>query len=428
MKGVTAFVLAGGRVEELGVLTLRRAKSALPFAGSYRTIDFAMSNLARSGIERVGVLSQYRPTSLMDHVGQGESWGLIGRGREVRMLPPYQGESGVDWYRGTADAVYQNLSFAQDSEDVLIVSGDHVYNMDYRPLLEEHRQSGADLTMAFKPFSPEVVVNYGNIALDDSGRAVSYVEKPEKPLSELGSLTIYVFKHSVLKREIERGMAGGRRLTHMHGEIIPSIVKKGNARVHVFQGYWAYTRTLDDYYRAHMELFDPGLGLALDYWGVQTNPESSGLGDAPPAVIGDKAVVDTARLSAGCEVRGTVIRSVLSPGVLVEEGAVVKDSVLLHGTCVRRGAKLERVVSDKLVLFEEGCHVGHCEEARTNEKAGDGQTCGVTAIAGEAVIGRDARVGANVQIATVSGVGAGVVVPDGRYVEVRGDKPWRRVL
>ena len=198
MKDVAAFVLAGGRVQEMGVLTHRRAKAALPIAGHFRIIDFAMSNLSRAGVHRVGVLSQYRPSSLMDHVRLGAPWGLVGRGREVRILSPFQAENAVDWYLGTADAVSQNLGFLKNEKWVMVVSGDHIYEMDYQWLFRQHVDADADLTMVFKRFHPDACHRFGNVRVGPDGRVLEYTEKPDKPLSDLGSLTIYLFNREVL--------------------------------------------------------------------------------------------------------------------------------------------------------------------------------------------------------------------------------------
>ncbi len=424
MKGVAAFVLAGGRVMEMGVLTDKRAKAAVPFAGTYRIIDFAMSNLGMSGVDRVGVLSQYRPSSLMDHVRNGEPWGLLGRGREVQMLPPFQAENRVDWYRGTADAVFQNLGFLGDAERVLICSGDHVYNMDYSMILEEHMARGADLTMVFKRFTKEACSKFGNAVIDDSGRVTWYQEKPAVPRSDLGSLTIFLFERQILEHYLRAAYRQVGQLQHLYDQVVPRIVREGHVHAFEFHGYWAYTRTIDDYYHTSMDLFRPGSGFDLDTWAVTSNTEESGVGDKGPARIGPGAEVSDCRLAPGCEVYGSVTRSILSPGVIVEEGAVVEDSVVMNGVRVQSGTRIVKGIVDKGVEIGAGCTIGHNGPAVPNLTAGSYHTCGVTVIGRDVMIGSGVTVGANVQIAPGQTIQDGARVPDGAFVEHDGEEPW----
>ncbi len=424
MKGVAAFVLAGGRVMEMGVLTDKRAKAAVPFAGTYRIIDFAMSNLGVSGVERVGVLSQYRPSSLMDHVRNGEAWGLVGRGREVQILPPYQAENRVDWYKGTADAVYQNLGFLKDAERVLICSGDHVYNMDYSLVLEEHIARRADLTMVFKRFKREDCARFGNAVIDEGNRVTWYQEKPAVPRSDLGSLTIFLFEREILEHYLRAAYRQQGQLQHLYDQVVPRIVREGHVHAFEFHGYWAYTRTIDDYYAASMDLFNAASGFDLDTWGVMTNTEESGVGDKGPAWVGPGAEVVSARLSPGCEVQGRVARSILSPGVVVEEGAVVEDSVIMHGVRVQRGTHVVRSIVDKGVLIGADCRIGHSGPAVPNIKAASYHTCGVTVVGRDARISSGAVIGANVQVAPGQRIAGDARIPDGAFVERDGEEPW----
>ncbi len=413
MNNLAAYVLAGGRVMETGVLTHRRAKAAVTFAGHYRIIDFAMSNLARSGVERVGVLSQYRPSSLMDHVATGEPWGLIGRGREVRILSPYQAVNSVEWYQGTADAVFQNLNFLKGEEHVLIVAGDHIYQTDYGKLLRRHVDSGADATMVFKRFPESHCRRFGNGIVDPDGWVTEYVEKPETPLSDLGSLTIYVFRRAVLEEQLTKLFQATPQRFHIYETVIPELVRKGRVQGVVHDDYWSYARTVDDYYEASMDLVTPGSGLLLDQWEVHTNPEQSGIGVTPPALIGPGADVQASRLSPGVNVSGRVVNSILSPGVVVEAGAEVVDSVLLHGVRVGEGAHVTKAIVDKHVAIARGATVGHSQSAVANCSLSEFQQSGVTVVGRDVVIGLGCKVGANCQIAPEYSLEAGATVPDG---------------
>ena len=426
MERTAALVLAGGRVTEMGTLTLRRAKAALPFAGTLRIIDFPMSNLAQSGVDRVGVLSQYRPSSLMDHIGTGESWGLVGRGREVRILPPFQAESNVSWYRGTADAVFQNLNFLGDAERVLIVSGDHVYHMDYRRLVAAYEAAGAHLTMVFKRFPRETCRRFGVGCVDGSMRVTSYEEKPAEPRSDLASLTVYLFEREVLEHYLRRAYAEKRELYQLYDHVIPPLVQGGRVQAVVYEDYWAYARTVDDYFEASMDLFRPESGFDLDRWEVHTNPEQSGIGDVPPTYVSAGAAVECCRLAPGCEVQGRLSHSILSPGVVVEEGAVVEECILMHKVRIGRNARLHKVICDKHVVVGDGAVIGHSGTAEPNRQFGQCHTCGATVIGRDAAVGNRAFIGANVQVGPAAEIAAAASVDDGVYVEGEGYDAWAR--
>ena len=347
MKDIVGLVLAGGLVKEMGVLVKRRSKAALPFGGMYRIIDFPLTNLSRSNIQVVGVLSQYRPRSLMDHVGVGRPWDYNQRTRELIFLPPQQGIGPSDWYKGTADAVYQNIPFLERyvPRHVLIISGDHVYLMDYRRVLEFHLRRDADLTIVFKPLDIKGKSRFGIGVLDADGRVIDYEEKPEHPKSNLASLTIYLWKYEVLIEEVRRNAKEGRTY-QLYDEVIPRMVEEGR-RVfgYVFNGAWKYLRNVNEYLEEHIALARDSSDLELNDAGVITNLEVLGVGDAPPSMIqGD---VKDSIISPGCWVSGTVKNSVLGPWVRVHEGAVIQDSVIMGNAVISEGAIINRAVLDK---------------------------------------------------------------------------------
>jgi glucose-1-phosphate adenylyltransferase len=400
-KQIVAMVLAGGRVDELSVLTAQRPKSAVPFWGMYRIIDFVLSNMMHSRIEVVGVLSQYRPYSLQNHLGGGEPWDYVGRTRELKVLSPFQGLSDSDWYKGTADAIYQNLNFLEHygPEYVLVAAGDHIYSMDYRPMIRAHVAHNAELTIALKRVPRERAHQFGTAVLDGDGRIVSYQEKAPEPVSDLASLTIYVFNIRTLVERVRENAAESTGF-HLYSEVIPRMVRDG-ARVfgHVFDGYWAYARTLDAYYAANMDAIGED-APDLDAWQVRTNLRSGTLGDPSPALLRPGSRCVSSLVGGGAVVEGSVERSVLSPEVTVERGAVVRDSVLMHGCRIGAGAVVDRAILDKGVLVGAGAVVGHGESAVNGVLPGS-LTCGAT------VIGKGAAVPAGLTI------GRNCVIPPG---------------
>lgn len=352
MKNVLAMVLAGGRVDELSVLTLHRPKSAVPFGGMYRVIDFPLSNLMHSGIENVGILSQYKSYSLINHIGIGSWWDFVGRNRGATMLPPSTGHKASDWYKGTADAVYQNFEFilSHAPETVMVLSGDHIYKMDYRPMLSYHREKGADLTAAFVAIPKEQCSRFGVAQLDDEdgafgGRILDYKEKPKSAGYTWASLTIFMFRPSVMYEVLEKNARESN--SHEFGrDIIPMMLGKYKVYGYKFSGYWGYARTIDEYWQTNMDLLADTPKIDLEAWQVRSNLDHDRLRDRPPARIGINAVITDSLIHNGCEVEGEVHRSILFPGVRVASGAVVKDSILFFDTQVEAGAVVDKVICD----------------------------------------------------------------------------------
>ena len=362
---VLSIVLAGGRVDELNVLTAHRPKSAVPFGGFARVIDFPLSNLMHSGLELVAILSQYRSFSLISHIGIGKSWDMIGRYRGVSILPPYKGSGQGGWYRGPADAVFQNLDFIQfpNPETILIISGDHVYNMDYREILEYHREKDADLTIGCLEVPLDKAHRFGVAEINDEdgsrgGRVVQYQEKPDEARCNWASMTVYCFKPQVLY-DLLAINARDDESFEFGRDIIPRMMA-GQYRVYgyKFYGYWGYTRTIDEYWQTSMDLLGPDPRLRLEEWGIRTNLEHRRTCDCQPLRVGPRATIDNSLVYNGCTVEGEVVNSILFPGVHVKPGALVRDSVLFFNNLVGRDSRLHKVVSDVNVTFGNGACLG----------------------------------------------------------------------
>jgi glucose-1-phosphate adenylyltransferase len=369
-----AMILAGGRVDDLGVLTFHRPKSAVPFGGFARVIDFPLSNLMNSGLDRVAILSQYRSYSLINHIGIGAAWDMIGRYRGISILPPYLGYGHSQWYRGSSDAVYQNLDFIQyiNPEQLLILSGDHVYQMDYRELINYHREKDADLTMACLKVPMNEAHRFGLADIDDEdgergGRVVRYREKPEKPEYNWASLTVFCFNPKVLYQVLEANIR--EDASYEFGrDIIPRMMNESR-RVYgyKFKGYWGYTRTIEEYWQTNMDLLGPDPSIRFAEWKIRTNLEHRGISDCQPLKIGKHADITDSLIYNGCIVEGEVKRSILFPGTRVEEGAMVKESVLFFNNAVGKGALLDKVVSDVNTTFGREVQIGQENALRSRQ-------------------------------------------------------------
>jgi glucose-1-phosphate adenylyltransferase len=388
-----ALILAGGDSPALSVLTAERTEAAVPFGGKYRIIDFALSNCVNSGIYNVGVLTQYKPRSLHAHLGVGRPWDLDRAQGGLRTLHPSPTPDGGGWQRGTADAVRYNLDLVEDQavEAVLLLAGDHVYKMDYRPLLQLHEERGADLTVAVHSVSPHDVSRYGIVAVGGDGRVDRFTEKPRRSDSSLASMGIYVFRRQFLLDLLTKhdGADFGRHL-------LPKIIGRANAFAYSFQGYWADVGTVQAYYESNLALLaeTPALDLYDPEWVIHTNSS-----DRPGAALGGSARVENSLISDGAQVFGTVVRSVLSPGVYVAPGAVVRDSIILGDAYIGADAVVDRCVIDEGVRVGEGAALGDGDDNTPNQQTPERLNTGLTIVGAGAAIPAGGKVGRNVAIA-----------------------------
>lgn len=364
---VVAMIMAGGEGTRLSVLSEKRAKPSVPFAGKYRIIDFTLSNCVNSGIFDVGVLTQYRPHSLNDHIGIGKPWDLDRNRGGVRLLQPYQGRSDQSWYRGTADAIYQNLNFILErrADLVLILSGDHIYKMDYNTILDTHRRKRADLTVGVMEVPLEETHRFGIMTTDEDDRVIEFTEKPKnRDKGNLASMGIYVFNTDILIKRLSEGSEEQPRIDFGQ-HVIPAMVGRDRVYAHRFRGYWVDVGTIHSYWETSMQLLDPSFGFSLfdPNWRIRTRSE-----ERPSAKIGPQARVSRSIICNGCTIRGTVERSILSPGVYVSPGAVVRDSVVMNDTWIGPGAMLDRMIVDKQVVIGAGARLGVGEDLNVPNK------------------------------------------------------------
>jgi ADP-glucose pyrophosphorylase len=392
MLRTLALILAGGDSPALSVLTAERTEAAVSFAGKFRIIDFTLSNCVNSDIYNVGVLTQYRPQSLHNHIGIGKPWDLDRSQGGVRLLHPSPTPEGGGWQRGTADAVRYNLDFIEEQnvDAVLILAGDHIYKMDYRPLLRLHEQSDADLTLAVHSVSQHETYRYGIVSVDSDGVVTRFDEKPRRSLSTLASMGIYVFRKSYLIDVLSRGNEAifGR-------DLLPRLIRETRTMSYTFQGYWADVGTVQAYYEANMALLaeTPALDLYDPEWVIHT--QSS---ERPAVQIGEEARVDGNLLCDGCRIEGHVVRSVISPGVVVAPGAVVRDSIIMNDTYIGPNAVVDRCIVDQDVKIGEGALLGDGDDNTPNIEAPDRLNTGLTLVGARAVVPANLRVGRNVVI------------------------------
>jgi glucose-1-phosphate adenylyltransferase len=391
-----AMILAGGLGSRLCLLSEKRAKPAVPFGGKYRIIDFTLSNCVNSGLFDIGILTQYRPLSLRDHIGIGRPWDLDRKRGGVELLQPFQGWTEQDWYRGTADAVWQNWHRVaeREAEHLLVLSGDHVYRMDYRPMIEAHLERGADATVAITEIPVEQASQFGVVRTDASGWITGFLEKPKHPPSGRISMGVYVFRTAALVEELERDAE--RNTTHDFGRnILPALVEGGRVASYLFPGYWQDIGTLDSYYQANLDLLSPDPPFPLEDPRWLTFTPST---EYPPARIGPRARIRSSIVTHGTIVQGTVERSVLFPGVVVEEGATVRDSIVMGESWLGPDARLDRVILDKRVHVGRGSVIG-TGPSTPNRSCPEHLSSGITIIGKETRIPAGITIGRNVRIA-----------------------------
>ena len=363
MKNVIALVLAGGRVGQYGVLTRNRAKGALTVAGHYRIVDFALSCLRRAHIDRIGLIIQYLPASLIEHVGVGIPWDLNGYGRVLKIMPPFVGIEKTEWYKGTADALYQNMNFVDDfdPDEIVVMSGEHVVNLDFADVLNTHRDQKAEITFVVKEMPRHLCSQrFGYVTVNDAGRIESFAEKPDTPPSTLVSTGIYVFNAPVLRALLEQHAASPDQNLAKH--ILEDRAASMRCYAYQMPGEWEYMETVADFFELQMRFLQPESFERLQRMGVVTNLEFRGVGFAPAAKIAAGATVAGAMISPNCRIGGTVERSILSPGVVVMEGAEVRDSIIMHDCVVEAGAVVNRTIADRDVVFGAGSRVGSAGE------------------------------------------------------------------
>ncbi|GFR35527.1 glucose-1-phosphate adenylyltransferase [Thermobrachium celere] len=361
-KEIIAMILAGGQGSRLKTLTRNNAKPAVPFGGKYRIIDFTLSNCANSGIDTVGVLTQYQPLILHTHIGIGSAWDLDRKFGGVTLLPPYEGETGGNWYKGTADAIFQNINFIDyyEPEYVLILSGDHIYKMDYSRMLDYHKEKKADATIAVIEVPLKEASRFGIMNTHDDGRIYEFEEKPKKPKSTLASMGIYIFNWQKLKNYLKEDEKDPESQRDFGKNIIPKMLNGGcKLYAYKFDGYWKDVGTVESYWEAHMDLLDERSGINLNdpYWKIYTSDYSY-----PPQYIGADAEIKNSLVVEGCIIEGEVRNSVLSYGVKVGKNAKVIDSIIMNHTEIEDGAVVCRAIIGKGCKVRAGIQVGNCQE------------------------------------------------------------------
>ena len=360
-KEMIAMLLAGGQGSRLGVLTAKVAKPAVSFGGKYRIIDFPLSNCINSGIDTVGVLTQYQPLRLNSHIGIGIPWDLDRNVGGVTVLPPYEKSSNSEWYTGTANAIYQNLEYMEqyNPDYVLILSGDHIYKMDYKIMLDYHKANNADITIAAMPVPMEEASRFGIVVTDEDNRITEFEEKPTQPKSNLASMGIYIFSWKVLKEALIK--LKDQNECDFGKHVIPYCFEN-NKRIFAYEynGYWKDVGTLSSYWEANMELIDiiPVFNLYEEFWKIYTRTDT-----IPPQYIGENAYIEKSIIGDGTEIYGKVYNSVIGAGVVIEEGTVVRDSIIMNNSVIGKDSIVTKSIIAEDVQIGSHVELGAGEEA-----------------------------------------------------------------
>lgn len=389
-----ALVLAGGRGSRLDILSEHRAKPSVPFAGKYRLIDFALSNCVNSGIYNVAVLTQYLPLSLNDHIGIGKPWDLDRKYGGITILQPYTGKEG-GWYKGTAHAIYQNMSFlrGQDTDYVLILSGDHLYKMNYDKMVEEHIDRNADLTIAAQRVPKKDADRFGILDTDKTGKITDFLEKPDNPPNNLASMGIYVFSKDVLVRALKKYCSAEKSDFGHH--VIPPMIEKNNVYAYEYEGYWRDVGTLKSFWETNLSLTEPipELNLYDEEWKIHTKSV-----EKPPVKLGPNSKTNNSLLSNGAIINGTVENSIISPGVYIEDNVVVRNSIVFNDARIRKNTIIDKCIIDKEADIGENCHIGFGDDETPNEEKPDLLFNGLNIIAKRAVIPNNVKIHRNCRI------------------------------
>lgn len=356
-QDMIAMILAGGQGTRLGVLTKQTAKPAVPFGGKYRIIDFALSNCANSGIKNIGVVTQYQPLELNEHIGKGAAWGLTSRSGGATILQPYSSSDGEKWFKGTANAIYQNISYIDslDPKYVLILSGDHIYKMDYAAMLEDHIKNKASLTVGVIPVSMKEASRFGIMNTDQNGRIIEFEEKPAQPKSNLASMGIYIFNWETLRRYLVEDQAKNREMEDFGKNVIPAYLSNAeNCFAYSFEGYWKDVGTIESLWEANMEFLDPEhpLNISEDAWRIYTsNPVT------PPQFLTEDAQIKHSLVVDGCYIAGQVDNSLLSRDVKVGPNSQVDHSVVMSSATIGKGCRVEYAIIGEQAVIADGASV-----------------------------------------------------------------------